>query len=482
MRWLERLKSWGRRQILAAIGYEGATHGRRGGWGNNSSAADDLIRPSIDTLRNRSRDLVRNHWAGKRAMLVLGAHIIGTGILPSCRSNDTFHKLLQDWAKPQTQVGAHKGESLVSIQLQTLRSIVEGGSAIVLREWVSRETMRARGMELPFTMKVLEPEYLDRRKDGLQSDGNVIIHGVEYQPDGWPVAYHLYTRHPRSTLYGWRYESVRVPASDVSYPFWRERPGQTIGVPWLTPILIKLKDYDKYEDAQLVRQQVAAMFAGFVTNEFESPSPQKPDTDPMDLVPGRIQFMEVGQTVEFADPPEVTGYRDFATINLRSVAVALGLSYEDLSGDYSQVNFSSARMGALVSNELVDQWRAFMMIGQFCSDAERWIAEAAPLVGVQPEDCQWTPPRRALIDPSREVGAIIRKIDSGLSSRQDEVRKLGRHVEDVDEERRQDMEREEELGIADLEGASNSVELSPEFRQALDDYFDQRGSGRMHVH
>jgi len=52
-----------------------------------------------------------------------------------------------------------------------------------------------------------------------------------------------------------------------------------------------------------------------------------------------------------------------------------------------------------------------------------------------------------LIDPSREVGAKVRLIESGLSSRDHEAQKMGRDVQDIDEERARDLRREEEKGL-----------------------------------
>ena len=41
--------------------------------------------------------------------------------------------------------------------------------------------------------------------------------------------------------------------------------GQIRGVPWVAPAMVRLWLLDQYDDAELDRKKVAAMFAGFVT-------------------------------------------------------------------------------------------------------------------------------------------------------------------------------------------------------------------------
>lgn len=455
---LQRIRSWVARRALNAIAYEGANHGRRGAnWTAPQMAPDDAAMYSLQVLRDRSRHLVRNHWAANRALDVLATHIVGAGILPSCRETDApeYREFLRMLSKPQAQIGTQRGQSLAAVQRLVCRTVIESGSALVVRQPRSRAQMRQRGLLLPFQLAVLEPEYLDAMKDGLLENGNRIVHGIEYDATDWPVAYHILQQHPGSTIRFSDRKSVRVPASEVSHVYWQKRAGQTVGVPWMHAVLVKIKDFDDYEDAQLLRQKIAALFVAFIKNmSGDAPS----STDDLELSPGRVQWLGAGEEVEFAKPPDVGGYVDFSRVNLRSIAAGIGLTYEDLSADYSQVNFSSARMGSLVAQRLTWAWQYEMMIGVLCQDLDRWFMEGASLLSIdlgldgQP-DTKWTPPARPLIDPSREIGAIERAIASGLTSRQHEVAKLGRDVRDVDNERAEDAKRELDLQLNPDAGA-----------------------------
>jgi capsid protein len=55
---------------------------------------------------------------------------------------------------------------------------------------------------------------------------------------------------------------VRVPAEQVCHVFHPIAEGQLRGVPWVAPAMVRLWLLDQYDDAELDRKKVAAMFAG----------------------------------------------------------------------------------------------------------------------------------------------------------------------------------------------------------------------------
>jgi len=459
-------------KVMNLGGFEGSTHSRRtDGWNYpKSGSADEVAQWGIQTLRERSRDLVRNHWLAKRVIMVLVSGIVGKGIRPSCKGNKDFDDLLKSLYKPQSQVGGQKGQSLLSVQRLVARTVIESGSCLVIRDYRTFDQMRERNLALPMQFRVLEPDFLDCRYDGIR-DGKLVYQGIRYDRTGWPEAYRIYRNHP-GTIYPHKdnLTSDWIDSTDVSHVFWQERAGQTIGIPWLAPVILKTRGMDEFEDAQLVRQKVAALFSAFVRSDVE----YEDDNDLVSLEPGRIQYLGAGEDIVFPDPPTVGDYDEFTTSQTRGIAASVGLSYERASNDYSRVNFTSARMSALVERDLEKQWQDEMMIGMLCQDLDRWIEEGATLMGISTEgECKWTPPARELIDPSREVGAMERKIAAGLSSRQHEVEQLGRDVEDVDEERQRDEEREDSLGLnSDDPQPQNRTERAADRIEEVADRFE----------
>jgi capsid protein len=107
--------------------------------------------------------------------------------------------------------------------------------------------------------------------------------------------------------------------------------------------------------------------------------------------------------------------------------MSLGVTYELLSGDYSGTNFSSGRMGHLSTERTIEVWRKDLIEIQFCRPFLRWALDAASIVGRQVNEVpvMWVPPRRAIIDPTKEIPALVLAIKAGLITWQAAVQQLG---------------------------------------------------------
>jgi len=108
---------------------------------------------------------------------------------------------------------------------------------------------------------------LPLHQTGPTGNGDVIRQGIEFDRVGRRVAYHFLRRHPGdSTDPGLAGEMVRVPASEVIHVIDPVEAGQLRGVSKLAPAIVKLFLLDQYDDAELDRKKVAAMYAMFVTS------------------------------------------------------------------------------------------------------------------------------------------------------------------------------------------------------------------------
>jgi lambda family phage portal protein len=425
--------------------YEGAGVGRRfDGWTTvGAGSANAETYSGLVRIRDRSRDLVRNNWAAARAVSVIANNVVGAGIIPSSTSPGIEAALIK-WIDT-TLCDADGLLNLYGLQSAVMRAVVESGECLVLRE--RRPT--SDGLPLLFQLRVLEGDYIDTLVDGPMPNGNRAIQGVEFDPRGRRVAYHLFASHPGDQLWtGLRSGTQRVPASEVVHVYRPDRPGQVRGVPWLSPVILKLRDFDEYEDAQLLRQKIAACYTAFV---------RRPDVGvPVDagalgerVEPGMIELLAPGEDVTFGSPPGVDGYADYSRITLREIASGIGLTYESLTGDLSQVNFSSGRMGWLEQNRSIEAWREHMLRPMFLERVASWILDSAELQGFgAPTDIiRWTAPRREMINPADEIKAAADAIRAGLTSRAEEIRKLGRDPLDVYREIQQDNAEADRLGL-----------------------------------
>jgi lambda family phage portal protein len=443
---------------LAAMHYDAATTGRRSkSWRPSGSDADGASQRR-DRLAYVSRDMIRNTPFAFRAQQVITNNTISDGIIPKVKgANDAQSKrglALIEQHFDTVAIDADGRQNLYGLQRVAMNAIVDAGEVIIRR----RRRDLTDNLPLPFQIQVLEADYIDTAWDGVAASGNPIKEGIEYDLIGRRVAYYLFDEHPGAALQGitrGRYVSRRVPASEILHIYRQDRPGQQRGVSWFAPVALNLTDLGDYQDAQLVRQKIAACFAAFrYTPDADIP---RDDEDPANvgvtLNPGAITTLNPGEDIRFADPPGVDGFDEFNRVVLRSVAAGLGITYEALVGDMSQVNFSSARMGRLEMNRNVSSWQWLMMVPQFLGPLGEWFNDAWALRDgdrrIQRNvSLTWVPPHPIIVDPNREIPAMMTAIAGGLESWQGTVRSLGKDPERLLEEMKEDRQRQIDANLA----------------------------------
>ncbi len=411
--------------------YEGAGSGRRwkGGQLHNASA-DVIVTAAANRLRARFRDLVRNNPQAARGVRTLVSQIIGTGI----QGHATDKKLREAFNTWCYSTKADVGEQLnfYGIQKLAMRTIVESGSVLIRRQRVNSKEM----LNVPFKLQVLEPDFIDISKEELLQNNSMIKKGIEYDKFGKPLAYWLYEHHPGSAMQrlGERYKTIRVPADEIIHCYDILRAGQTDGVPWGHPILLRLRDYEDYEDAQLLRQKIAACFTGFIydneapINETAGSADDKPMSDKFE--PGAWEVLPPGKDIKFTTPPGVgADFEPYTTRVLQGIAAGMGVTYEQLTQDYSRVNFSSARMSFQQFFADVDDWRWNMFIPTICARVWDWWLDGYDLAqGISKKadrSIRWSPPKKFMVDPTKEISAMKDMVRSGFQSLSETVRQLG---------------------------------------------------------
>jgi len=424
------------RQALAL--YEGTAPGRRGrGWRRPSTDANAEIGRGLVALRDGARDLVRNNPYARRGVEVIAGQVVGAGIIATAQAIDaTARERAQEALREHLeskQIDADGLHDIHGLFLLIVRTLVESGECILRR----RRRRASDGLSLPFQVQVLEPDYLDHTRNGPADNGNLIIQGVEFDRIGRRVAYWLHDEHPGARGHRATFVSRRVPASEVAHVYRVDRPGQVRGVPWLAPVMLRLRDFADLQDAQLMRQKIAACFAAFVhdadpaggVNPLGVKSEQNTAGDPVDkLSPGMVKHLPPGKTISFGQPPTVEGYGDLASIELHAIAVGLGISYEALTGDLRQVNFSSGRMGKLDEYRTITTTQMHVLRPGALQPIARWFADGLRASGrvMAPVSLKWTWPKRDMLDPTKEVPANRDAVRSGQITPFDLVRQYGK--------------------------------------------------------
>jgi capsid protein len=205
-----------------------------------------------------------------------------------------------------------------------------------------------------------------------------------------------------------------------------------------------------------MKQKIAACLA-VITSDVDgtaAPLGTVDGTDTVDsLEPGMIMNVAPGRTVEVVQPPSVREYADYTKTTLRGMATGLRVTYEDLTGDYAEVNFSSSRMSRLRHWASVDDWRWRMLIPQFCDPVWGWAMQAAAIgVNGQPGIASfpmatWTAPPIPMIEPDKEGLAYQRNIRTGIMSLPDAIRERGYDPDELFAEVAATNEKLDRLGL-----------------------------------
>ena len=474
MQWFDRVRRRvGVRLLAGTPFYDGIGGGRRSlAWQVGNPGAVSALAFTQNELRAKSRDLVRrNAWAAAGVEAFV-SNAIGTGIKPQSMVADNvlreaINSLWWDWCEEADAAGL---TDFYGLQALACRAMLEGGECLVRLRYRHPED----GLPVGLQLQLLEPEHLPTTLNQELPSGNVIRAGIEFDRLGRRTAYHLYRSHPgdgslapMSDTGGFigGLDTVRVPASEIVHLFRPLRPGQIRGEPWLARALVKLNELDQYDDAELVRKKTAAMFAGFITrmspedNLMGEGLPDANGAAMAGLEPGTMQILEPGEDVKFSQPADVgASYAEFLRMQFRAVAAAMGITYEMLTGDLTQVNYSSIRAGLLEFRRRCEAIQHNVIVHQLCRPIWRaWMEQAAlegalalPQFNQNKRDylaAKWIPQGWQWVDPKKEFDAMLTAIRAGLLSRSEAISAFGYDAEDIDREIAADNQRADELGL-----------------------------------
>jgi len=423
---------------LKTRSYDGGKMGRRTqGWVTKSDAPSQAVIIDLNTLRNRSRDLVRNNPYARRAVSTIQRHMVRGGI-QAVWDNQMASKAWKSWCK---QADFRGQTTFAGIQAQAVRCWEEAGE-VLIRKRIAPSSM---GMAVPLQLEVLEPDYLATWKTQQLADG-FIIAGVEFDKDGRRRGYWLYPSHPGETIpLNANFTPVFVPASEIlhAYSMVLGRPGQVRGVPQLATAMLRLRDLDEYQEAELVRKKIEACFSVFVTNSSGNAPGIPGVTSAVDsatgmrietVAPGMVNYMRPDEDVTFGQPTP-SPQDGYTREMLHSIAAGSEVTYEQMTGDLTQVNFSSMRAGKLEFFALIDQKQQLEFIPQVCNPIAGWWAQLAFINGavrakaIEPTD--WTCPKPEFTDPLKDVLALKEQARGGIISLREAIRLSGYDPETV---------------------------------------------------
>jgi lambda family phage portal protein len=443
------------------------------GWGASTTSADGELSSSLTMLRARSRALVRDAAYAKRAKVIVVNNVIGAGIglqgqVMSTRGklranvNTAIETAWEEWSRASS---CHTGGAMHFADLErfAVGQVFEAGEIFV------RKHYRPFGdSKVPFALELIEPERVSEVRGSVAQVNGTLRLGVETDLYYRPIAYWIRRRHPGETWMSLQAgdQVERVPADQILHLRIVDRWPQTRGEPWLHAVIRKLNDMDGYSEAELVAARGAASYlAAIETPDGGTPLVETQSDGSQEMVyePGTVWKLATGEKVTFNSPNRPNAAMDpFMRMMLREVAAGTGVSYESLSRDYSQSNYSSSRLALLDDRDL---WRVLQLwfIRNFRETVHReWLTQAVlagAVVGVPVEAyaanqatyqaARFKPRGWTWIDPAKEVASKIEAVKAGFTTVSDVIAETanGEDLEDILNRRKRELEMMDELGL-----------------------------------
>lgn len=490
----------GRMQARVAMstlsGFAGARKDRAAmrAWATPVASADADTLPDLDTLRARSRDLVRNDPVAQSAIATKVVNVVGTGskVLPEIdaarlgltpgQKEDWEREALAIWNlwAASRDCDVTRVQTFAELEDTVYRTRLLSGDVLALRRY-----RRRRGGLIGTACQLVEADRLSN--PDWKTDDDRLAGGVEMDSDGAPVAYHIASRHPvdrKRQQTRW----IRVPAfgSDgrrlvlhIHGPRWR--PDMTRYAPLLAPVIESLKQRSRYAEAELMAAVVSACFAVAMKSPegMMSEGLAAPDGGSAPAGSGQsLRLTEPGQIVDLAPDEELQsfapgrptpGYEPFVTAIAREIGAGTDLPQELLLKHF-QASYSASRAALEMA------WQFFQVdrrhhVDQFCRPFyEDVISEAVaqglllapgffsdPLVRAAWLGASWVGPARPTLDPVKEAQADKIELENRTTTRSRIAGRKGEDFEQLEAQRQR-----EDAKIGEGSGGGGSGDPPPD--------------------
>lgn len=484
-------------------------------WGQHMAAwspmlwsPDGELNVYRDRIVSRVRDLVRNDgWASGVVTRILD-NAIGCSLRPIAKPDYRFLALTtgvkafdHEWSREFASAvdagwrswaygfdrycDVTRNQTFSAMMRTAFRHKLIDGDALAVMHWLPERVSVGRARYCT-AVQIVDPDRLSNPQ--LRFDQQTMRGGVEIDKHGAAIAYHIRKAHVGdwfSAALSQTWERVARETSwgrpVVVHEYDVDRGNQHRGGAGIfAPILQRLKMLVKYDGVELDSAIINSIFAAYIESPFdhELVAEALDDGERLNVYQqGRKEFhddrkMMVGNSrVPILFPGEkinsvmanrpAANFKDFENAVLRNVASGAGVSAQQVSNDWSDVNYSSARAALLEAWKTLRRRQGDFTSGFAAVIRGAWLEEAmeaddVPLPRGAPEyiaarhaysNARWMGPPRGWIDPVAEKQGAILGMDAALSTLEDECAEQGLDWEETLQQRAYEIQKFKELGI-----------------------------------
>lgn len=432
----------------------------------NNKSADELITKDMSNARAECRQLVRNNPNLAGAMREMGNNVVFKGIIPQVQLTEEAENtnIEHEWKRWSRQVKLRRKLK------QTVTHLWQDGG--IFWYFAPSKTLHERGV-VPLNLELLEVDHLDHMLNAELENGNVIKHGIEYNSEGFVVAFWLFENHPGSThgmVRGSLYKSKRIDANQCLLIADPDRASQSLPIPRLASIVVILRDFEQYQNFERLAARLAAAFSVIVKETSGQPHAGRgldgsassatsadkariPATEAF-INPGSITRLPEGLDLEtISNPRPSNTYSDYSRNNLQSTSTGVGQSYETFTNDFTAASFSSVRQAISKERRGYMEQQQSLIEDALDPAFELWckFAYLFEFISTESVPVAWQTPGWEYINPLQDANATKVLMELGLENSIDAAAARGRNYEDNVKKQARAKQLTKDAGLEDKE-------------------------------
>jgi lambda family phage portal protein len=416
-------------------------------WANaDGLSADVAANPEVRrTLRNLARYEVANNSYARGIVLTLANDVIGTGprlqmLSGGDETNQTVEREFAAWAKAVDLPG----------KLRTMRQArAQDGEAFAVL--FSNDKLSS---PVKLDLKLIEADQVATPSAKLGIPGAALTtDGIEFDPFGNPVAYHVLKSHPGSGAAAATLNYDRLPADSVIHWFRTDRPGQRRGLPDILPALPLFAQLRRYTLAVIAAAESAANIAVLMKTNTPAGG-EAAEVEPMtemEFSPNMAVFTPEGwEPSQVKAEQPATTYDMFKREILNEIARCLNMPYNIAACNSSGYNYASGRLDHQTYFKSIRVEQSHVEAVVLDRVLEAWLAEAVKVFGLGVlEDVphQWFWDGHEHVDPQKEANAQAQRLASNTTTLAAEYARQGKDWETELRQRAKEVALMKELGL-----------------------------------
>ena len=402
--------------------FAAANNNRLIDWALSYSKINADLKRDYIAMTLRARDLARNNEFVIGYLENLRRNIVGSeGFTLQSKAKDSkFRAEIESlWREYNSRIGAFvsmdEHQSGRDFDVLVLRTLIIDGEVFIRRcfDPASRFGYRYEVLDS------LEISPLYNVEDA--GDGERVVMGVRYDCRGREKSFYLcQSKGDYYTLSGVREE---IPAADILHIFRKKFSDQARGYTELAGIIMNLGQMDAYKEAEIVHARIQACAMGVWEWNGQSAGDLIDEVDDKgefirEIKPGIFPVAPKGYTAKFLQNTSPNNqFGVFWKNMLRSIANALGISYNKAAGDYESVNYSSLREATLedrasfeeLQRFLIENWKSFQFADFIRALAMNEFIPVAKMTDCLPH--KFFGRRFPWVDPVKEISAKEKEYD-----------------------------------------------------------------------